>query len=218
MPKLLAVVATALLLLSACGGEDTPDGGEAASPPAVVTSPEEEASPAPREPDGFTPASGAAGDGCENGWTRPEREDPLVREALRIIRRHMGVQGGFSLQDFRYFEGPESPPSVKEYILVVKRWYVKGHLKEDPSFRGRWLVEEREFGSGIAAVAPYDTSGLGSPDWVGIEYRERMEPRSFEGLPGEWRGEPFDFVRGSEQPDIRVPGLPEEVRGCLAGT
>lgn len=213
----LAALAAALVLV-ACGGErasDTPQEGPSLPPEASTPA---ETPPPPREPDGFEPESGEAGDTCVNGWNRPLRDDPIVSEGLRILRRHMGIGGGFSLQDFRYFEGPESPPSDKGYLLVVKRWYYKGHLKSDPGFRGRWLVESREFGSGIAAVAPYDTQGFRSPDWVGFEYRERLEPRSFEGIPGEWRGEPFDFVRGAEEPDIRVDGLPSEVRGCLAGT
>ena len=208
----------AALVLVACGGDrssDTPPEGP--SLPIEVSTPQD-TPPPPREPDGFEPESGEAGDTCVNGWNRPLRDDPIVLEGLRIMRRHMGVEGGFSLQDFRYFEGPESPPSDKGYLLVVKRWYYKGHLKGDPGFRGRWLVESREFGSGIVAVAPYDTEGFRSPDWVGFEYRERLEPRSFEGIPGEWVGEPFDFVRGAQEPDIRVEGLPREVRGCLAGT
>lgn len=212
------VALAAALILAACGGDgasDTPQEGP--SVPPEVSAPET-TPPPPPEPDGFEPASGDAGDTCVNGWNRPQRDDPIVLEGLRIIRRHMGVDRGFSLQDFRYFEGPESPPSDKGYLLVVRRWYYKGHLKGDPGFRGRWLVESREFGSGVVAVAPYDTQGFRSPHWVGFEYRERLEPRAFEGIPGEWRAEPFDFVRGAEEPDIRVEGLPSEVRGCLAGT
>lgn len=172
--------------------------------------------PATPEPDALVPTTAPASPTCVNGWITPARDDPLVREALRVIRRTMGVRGGFSLQDLRYFEGPESPPSEKGYLEVVERWYVKGHLRSDPSFRGRWLVERRAFGSGVAAVAPYDTGGFSSPDWIGFQYQFGSEPRAYEGLPGEWVGTPYDFVEGGEGLDF--PGLPDEVRGCLDGT
>jgi hypothetical protein len=41
------------------------------------------------------------------------------------------------------------------------------------------------------------------------------------GLPGLWAGVPYDFVRGGGGPDTPgpgIPGLPEEVVGCLDGT
>lgn len=216
MSRRLPAALAAALVLAACGGENG-EPQEGTSLPPTVASPAS-TSPPPPEPDGFEPASGDPSDTCLNGWSRPERDDRVVGEGLRIIRRHMDVKGGFSLQDFRYFEGPESPPSDKGYLMTVRRWYYKGHLRSDPGFRARWLVEEREFGSGIVAVAPYDSQGFRSPHWVGFEYRERLEPRSFEGIPGEWRAEPYDFVRGADEPDIRVDGLPPEVRGCMAGT
>lgn len=171
---------------------------------------------APRMPDRLEPVTAPPSEGCVKGWRTPERDDPLVDRALRLIRRTMGVKGGFSLQDFRYFTGPESPPSDKGYILEVERWYVKGHLKRDPSFRGRWLVERRTFGAGVVAAAPYETEGFRSPDWRGFQHEANTEPKPVEGLPGVWAGTPYDFVEGGA--GLTFPGLPEEVQDCLAGT
>jgi hypothetical protein len=215
---LTATVAVILSMsLAACdGGADEAGRPEpAVPPPSPVESPATVAD-ATREPDAIQPTTAPPTEDCVNGWaTPPERDHELIREALRVIRRHMQVEGGFSLQDFRFFEGPESPPSTKGYLDVVRRFYVKGHLQQDPSFRGRWLVERREFGSGVVAVAPYDTEGFSSPDWTGFLYQEGMEPRAFEGLPGEWVGEPYDFVTSDP---FEFSGLPDEVVGCMDGT
>jgi hypothetical protein len=133
-----------------------------------------------------------------------------------VIRRTTGVRGPLEIVDLRYFEGPESPPSDKGYLLVVQRWYVKLFARRDYAFAGRFLVEARRFGQGLSAVAPYDSHGFSSPDWVGFQLSADVTPRSYPGLPGEWAGIAYDFVKGGE--GLTIPGLPEQVRGCLDGT
>jgi len=136
---------------------------------------------------------------------------------IGVIRRTTGVKGPLQIVDLRYFTGPESPPSDKGYLLVVERWYVKLFAKRDFSFAGRFLVEARRFGQGVSAVAPYDSTGYRSPDWVGFQYDSAdPERRTYEGLPGTWAGIPYDFVKGGE--GITIAGLPDEVIGCLSGT
>ena len=142
-----------------------------------------------------------------------------------MIRRTQKVDGDFKVIEMRYFEGPESPPSIKGYLLTVDRWYVKAQLKGDPTFRGRWLVEERFFGSGVVAAAPFDSEGFSSPDWIGFQYEGEdapLEPRPDLGLPGRWAGRPYDFVTGRDlETGERIfdfPGLPPQVAGCLEGT
>jgi hypothetical protein len=167
---------------------------------------------------------------CVNGFTAPPEGDPVREEGLRILAKAVTGAAGervtpaeFEVVEMRYFEGPESPPSEREYILVVRRWYVKASLKDDPTFAGRFLVERRTFGPGLAAVAPFDSVGFASPDWVGFQYEgEDAERQTYDGLPGTWAGTPYDFVRGKtldRQEDVfGFPGLPVEVVGCLAGT
>lgn len=117
----------------------------------------------------------------------------------------------------RYFEGPESPPSEQGYLMVVQRWYVKLYAKDDPAFQGRFLVEARRFGRGLSAVAPYDTHGFRSPDWVGFQFDSSdTTPKTYPGLPGQWEGIPYDFARGGG--GLTIPGLPSDVTGCVDGT
>jgi hypothetical protein len=126
----------------------------------------------------------------------------------------VGIPGDPVVVDLRYFTGPESPPSEKGYILTIERWYVKVFAEQDHSFQGRFLVEAREFGAGVAAVAPYDTRGFRSPDWSGFQWNQSdPEPRAYPGLPGRWAGIRYDFVRGGAGLDLR--GLPPQVSGCL---
>jgi hypothetical protein len=147
----------------------------------------------------------------------PDPDADRYREPLRVIRRVTGVRGPLIVVDLRTFEGPESPPSDKGYLLDVRRWYVKAFSEEDLAFQGRFLVESRVFGTGLVAVAPYDTNGFRSPDWVGFQF-DSGDPlvRSYPGLPGAWAGVPYDFVDGGA--GLEIPGLPDEVVGCLSAT
>jgi hypothetical protein len=127
------------------------------------------------------------------------------------------VKGPLVIVEMRRFTGPESPPSVQGYALVVERWYIKLYARDDIAFQGRFLVESRRFGRGLVAVAPYDTRGFRSPDWVGFQYDSSdTAGKRYPGLPGRWSGIAYDFVRGGA--GLKIPGLPDEVSGCLAGT
>lgn len=161
---------------------------------------------------------------CVAGWETPEEGSARWVRPLRIIARTLAVEPRFKVVEMRYFEGPESPPSVKNYLEVVRRWYVKAFHEDDDAIRGRFLVEGRRFGAGVAAAAPYETGRFESPDWVAFKYDRYAEPEPHDGLPGAWMGEPYDFVRG-DHPDeelsgdrLTIAGLPEEVRGCVVGT
>lgn len=208
------------LVAGACtgDGEDVPVTNTTPPPVSPGEVPTTTPSPTPPAlPDEPPPTRGAAGLGCENGWVTPPERSPRYLQPLGIIRRATGVEGPLAVVDMRYFEGPESPPSDKGYLLVVQRWYVKLYAEDDLSFQGRFLLEARRFGRGLAAVAPYDTSGFRSPDWVGFQYESSdPETRFYEGLPGLWSGIAYDFVRGGE--GLSIPGLPEQVAGCLDAT
>jgi len=128
-----------------------------------------------------------------------------------------GVKGPLVVVDMRYFNGPESPPSDQGYLLLVERWYIKLYAQADLAFQGRFLVEARQFGRGVSAVAAYDSKGFRSPDWIGFQFNSAQTARkTYPGLPGGWSGIPYDFVRGGE--GLKIPGLPDEVIGCLEGT
>jgi len=219
----IAAMLAAPILLAACtGGEDAdpPRSSPTQAPPPITPTarpptPVSVAPPTlPAEP---PPTRGPATADCVNGWVTPPQGSPRSERALNVIRRTTGVEGPLVAVDLRYFEGPESPPSDKGYLLVVQRWYVKLYAEDDPAFRGRFLVESRRFGRGVAAVAPYGTNGFTSPDWIGFQYDSAdPEPKAYPGLPGTWSGIPYDFVEGGA--GLEIPGLPEEVVGCLEGT
>lgn len=210
--RLLPMILATALMAAACTADEP---SSQATPPLVGQAPEE-GTPPP------LPGRELVGD-CLNGYTAPAPEDPARAEALRVLGRATGVTPGrFDVVDMRYFEGPESPPSEREYLLNVRRWYVKATVRGDESVAGRFLIEKRSFGAGVVAVAPFDTAGIRSPDWVGFLLIEGSEPQAHPGLPGEWAGEPYDFVTGRD-PQTRekvfgFPGLPVEVAGCLEGT
>ena len=190
--------------------------------------PSQPAQPAEQPPSPATSPIGAGVEAptatvaCVNGWSEPT--DPDERELpFHVIRRTMKVDGEFDIDEMRYFEGPESPPSTKGYLLRVDRWYVKASLKGKSSFRGRWLIEERAFGSAVVAVAPYDSTEFVSPDWTGFLYEGEDAPRvRYPELPGKWAGIPYDFVTGLDPETgdkvFKFPGLGPEVAGCLTGT
>jgi hypothetical protein len=208
------IIVASLLLLVACEGQD-----EFPNSPSEVPSPfpptQTVASPTPPAvPDTPPPASGPASASCVGGWTKPAEGSTLARTPITIIRKTIFMPADPVIVEMRYFTGPESPPSDKGYLATVERWYLKLYSESNLRFQGRFLVESREFGDGVVAVAPYDTNGFRSPNWSGFQWNEAdQERKAYPGLPGRWRGTRYDFVRGGAGLDI--PGLPDEVRGCL---
>ncbi len=217
----LAVLPIAAVALAACGGS-----GEAARsvsptalPPVSPTIVGPTTSPVPPPPTPATPQPtvGPAEATCVNGWATPPRNSKSYLQPLGIIRRTTGIEGPLVVVDMRYFTGPESPPSEQGYIREVERWYVKLYAKGDPAFQGRFLVEARRFGRGVSAVASYRSHGWRSPNWIGFQWNSAdTTPKAYPGLPGQWAGIPFDFVRGGG--GLTIPGLPQDVAGCLNGT
>jgi hypothetical protein len=201
----------AVILASLLGSCTRPEPEARDGQPTTSAPPEETVSP-----DDTSSGPGAPTGDCVNGYDTP-RGGSLYEKPLRVIGRTAGVEGEFEVEEMRYFEGPESPPSKMGYLAVVKRWYVKARLADRPGWKGRFLVEQREFGIGLAAVAPWDSRGFRSPDWRGFQWEGvDSKPARYEGLPGRWPGTIYDFVRGGA--GIDIAGLPREVIGCLDGT
>ncbi len=208
------------LLLAGCHGGPGSQFPNSPSPGGSVSFPSTSPLPSPTPPavpQRPPPTSRQPSATCIEGWMTPPAGSPRASRPIGIIRRTVRIPGTPVVVDMRYFSGPESPPSVKGYILTIQRWYVKLYSDTDLSFQGRFLVEAREFGAGVAAVAPYDTKGFRSPDWSGFQYdAAHPAPRSYPGLPGAWSGIRYDFVRGGA--GLQIPGLPAEVIGCMGGS
>jgi hypothetical protein len=208
------IILIVLLLLAACDRDEVFPNAPSDEPSVFPQTPSAASPTPPAVPSTPPPASGDVTETCVDGWRTPPDDSSLARFPLQVIGRTVRMPENPVIVDMRYFTGPESPPSDKGYIATVERWYVKLYSEADLRFQGRFLVESREFGDGVAAVAPYDTEGFRSPDWSGFQWNE-ADParRAYPGLPGRWRGIRYDFVRGGA--DLDIPGLPAEVRGCL---
>ena len=228
--RLVVAVATISLIAAACdrdGDVDETETGLTSAPSSAgpivggTSGPSSGVSVSPTRPaEPLAPPStrGAPSETCIEGWRTPPRDTPMFTDPLGIIRRTAPVDGDFVVVDMRMFVGPESPPSPdKGYLQDIRRWYIKLYVATDWSYAGRFIVESRLFGRGVAAVAPYDSKGFRSPDWVGFQW-DSVDTRAvaYPGLPGRWRGAPYSFVDGGEGLDIA--GLPDEVIGCLART
>jgi len=209
------------VLLAACQRGDNASAGFVNSPAGPTASPVRiatgsESPTPPATPGPPPPTSGAPTDACVGGWVTPAAGSPDATKPITWIRKVSPFTGEAVVVDMRLFVGGESPISDKNYAQDIRRWYVKMYAKDDLSYQGRFLVEERRFGTGVVAVAPYDTTGFSSPDWIGFQYQVGVEPKAYEGLPGTWNGLPYDFVKGGGGLDL--PGLPAEIAGCLDGT
>jgi hypothetical protein len=220
----LSIALAVCALATACTDDGRSDGTPTTPPPTSSVAPatpteSPSAAPSPTQPPvpHVAPATkGSAAADCVDGWVTPAKGSARYSSPIGVIRKVTGVNGPLEIVDLRYFEGPESPPSDAGYLLLVQRWYVKLYAKKDYAFAGRFLVEARRFGQGLSAVAPYDSSGWASPDWIGFQTSADPTAQPYDSVPGEWRGTPYDFVKGGE--GIDIPGLPDEVVGCLGGT
>ena len=210
---------TVLALGTACSGGAAATSTAAIPTPVATTSSTKPTAPptSPATPATPPPTSAAGSATCKGGWVTPPKGSDLWNVPLDVIRRASGVGGPLTVVDMRTFVGNESPDTDKNYLKDIRRWYVKLYDPKDLSFQGRFLVEERTFGKGLAAVAPYDTHGFTSPDWVGFQYDVAdRRAYTYAGLPGAWRGVAYDFVHGGQ--GLTFPGLPADLVGCLDGT
>jgi hypothetical protein len=147
--------------------------------------------------------TGAATVSCVNGWTAPERGSPLRSAALNMLRTRPGER--FVVEEMRYFVGPEDAEVIDPHG-DVERWYVKAYPEQEPRRRQRWLVRRAAVGSGVDAIAPYDSVGYGAATWR----RPDAADDSF--------ADPFEHPCQSAKAGEKCMGLPREVLGCLAGT
>jgi hypothetical protein len=221
---LAAIIVASALVATGCSSGGS--GGDDGAAPTTASTPERPTTDGSTTTSSAAPATtstaltttwrpdGEAQPGCASGWTTPAPGTALRVEPLDVIRHQMGVTGDFEVIDMRHFTSPEVPWILAPRPPVVEWWYVKAQLVGDPTFRARWLIAKRSPAiRGIAAVARFDTTGYGSPDWRA--FLGEGEPRAIEGLPGTWGGYDFDFTTGE---DNEKPGLPEEATGCLDNT
>jgi len=161
------------------------------------------------EPDGeltagaTAPSFGERSPACVQGWSSPPRGSSLRKAALDMMRSTPNEL--FLVDEIRYFVGPEDA-DVVERGREVERWYIKARTDGQPERRQRWLVRRAGAGSGIDAVAPYDSHGYGAGVW---ERSDAVDP-SF--------ADPFQRPCEIARNDGRCMGLPREVLGCLSGT
>ena len=114
---------------------------------------------------------------------------------------------------FHHMAGGSSEAEVTDAEAPRRLRFTEGDGAQATEF----LVEARSYGTGLVAVAPYDTNGFRSPDWTGFQFESSdKQPKAYPGLPGTWSGVPYDFVEGGA--GLQIPGLPNEVVGCVSGT
>ena len=110
----------------------------------------------------------------------------------------------FVVLEIRYFRGPEDAEVIGP-PREVERWYIKAYPASRRGRGQRWLVRRAAVGSGIDAVAPFDSTGYGPGIW-------RRPDALDESLSDPFQ-RPCDRVRAGE----KCMGLPRQVLGCLQG-
>lgn len=159
--------------------------------------------PGEAEKEGERGAPGSASPTCVNGWSAPPRGSALRSAALNMMRGS-GAQR-FVIDEMRYFVGPEDA-EVMSPQSEVERWYVKGYPEGDFQRRQRWLVRRARLGSGVDAVAPYESRGYGPKTWTRPD------------APNPQLADPFQHPCDPARPNVKCMGLPPQVLGCLDGT
>lgn len=186
---------TATLGLQPAAGSATP-AAEEPRPPSSAPAAIRDAS----APEGV---NGAASSSCVNGWSSPPVGSPLRKAALDMMRASPDER--FVVTEIRYFVGPEDAEVIGPR-REVERWYVKAFVVTDPKRRQRWLVRRAAIGSGVDAVAPYDSRGYGPGTWRRVDATDESV------------ADPFERPCNAAAPGEKCMGLPREVLGCLEGT
>ena len=171
------------LSLAACTGDAEPDVPPTPSAVTPISATGPTASPTPPALPEEPPANrGPTAVDCVNGWVTPKRGSARYEEPLRLIRRVTGVPGRLVVVDMRTFEGPESPPSDKGYLLDVRRWYVKAFAKDAPPPLLERFAEKvaqlliAEFGAPWVRVRVAKLGALAGVKEIGVEIeRTRAE-------------------------------------------
>jgi hypothetical protein len=146
---------------------------------------------------------GSPSDTCVQGWVRPRAGSKLRKAALDMLREQRGER--FVVIEMRYFVGPEDAEVIGPQ-RQVERWYVKARSLADRSRQQRWLLRRAAVGSGIDAVAPFDSTGYGPGTWRRPDAVDESTADPFQ--------HPCDVARAGS----RCMGLPRAVLGCLQGT
>jgi hypothetical protein len=186
-----------------------PQGAAARAAGDVLAATAPDAMPAAAAAPPAAPAAGPAASlgtptpGCVNGWTIPERGSSVRAVVLDMMRVRPGER--FVVEEMRYFVGPEDAEVIGTRG-DVERWYVKAYTEVEPRRRYRWLVRRAAVGSGVDALAPYDSTGYGAATW-------RRPDAADDSL-----ADPFERPCQGTGPGEKCMGLPREVLGCLAGT
>jgi hypothetical protein len=162
--------------------------------------PRTELDPAELQPKAAPAGEGAGSETCVKGWSSPGRGSKLRKAVLDMIRERPSER--FVVVDMRYFVGPEDAEVVGP-PREVERWYVKAYSVARHSRRQRWLVRRASVGSGIDAVAPFDSTGYAP----GIWHRPDAVDESVTD----------PFQRPCDRVGEKCMGLPREVLGCLHG-
>lgn len=168
------------------------------------------------------PAGGPSA-GCVNGWSTPVPGSASWTAALEQI----GVGGpwseidpsGFVVEQMRYCVGPEDADIIAPRP-DVERWYIVGYAETDAAFRGRWLVRRTGVGFGLAAVAPYTSSGFGAGVWETCPDGCRVgRPIAGElcqaGCVEDYHGRPCQGISPGAWAPGDCTGLPPEVLACF---
>ena len=228
LPIIVTLVAT--LAMAACAGDgDQPEPSDpfAVSPTeATPTSPAAEppvppGSPTPPAiPHGSPATKGPANATCEQGWVTPPAGTPMFTDPLGLIlidRTGASVTSRWStcvcsLDRIASLGRGGCQGLPAGHPPLVHQTLRAGRL----SYQGRFIVER----AGSVAGSPRSRRTTPRVHLAGLERvpvrlgERRRKP--YPGLPGAWSGIRYDFVRGGA--GLSIPGLPDEVIGCLDGT
>jgi hypothetical protein len=186
---------------AARAGSSAPPAGERV--PTSGTAADEKARNDEAQDEAASDDRGSPSDTCVQGWVRPRPGSKLRKAALDMLREQRGER--FVVIEMRYFVGPEDAEVIGPQ-RQVERWYVKARSLADRSRQQRWLLRRAAVGSGIDAVAPFDSTGYGPGIW--------RRPDAV----NESTADPFQHPCDTAHAGARCMGLPRAVLGCLQGT
>ncbi len=137
------------------------------------------------------PTSGPPTGTCDDGWATPPAGTPPFTDPLGTGPSHHGGARDHSWSwTCATSRARNRPRRTRDTCSRSSGGTSSSSPRTTSRSRDGSSSRSRRFGRGVVAVAPYDTEGFESPDWIGFQYDSAHTAGRLSGSAGGMVGDP----------------------------